>query len=146
LPNSRSGSAVKGGPSGPSEASREAAPLTAARRRLPQRIADDDASLSYIEDQYDADPPDADEPFEPDEVPGFVESTWPLFPKAGFDQLPESVKTLGSVLATAFDGDLLHMDEERRTELAQALADEGWRCFENDDLIERACGAWRYGL
>jgi len=35
LPNSRSGVAVKGGPSGPSEASREAAPLTAGLRRLP---------------------------------------------------------------------------------------------------------------
>ena len=38
LPNSRSGSAVKGGPSGPSEASREAAPLTAGERRLPGRL------------------------------------------------------------------------------------------------------------
>ena len=35
LPNSRSGPAVKGSPSGPSEASREAAPLTAGERRLP---------------------------------------------------------------------------------------------------------------
>ena len=35
LPNSRSGPAVKGGPPGPSEASREAAPLTAGPWRLP---------------------------------------------------------------------------------------------------------------
>ena len=34
LPFSRSGSAVKDGPSGPSKASREAAPLTAGERRL----------------------------------------------------------------------------------------------------------------
>ena len=34
LPSSRSGPAVKGGPTGPSEASREAAPLTAGKRRL----------------------------------------------------------------------------------------------------------------
>jgi integrase/recombinase XerD len=34
LPSSRSGPAVKGGPAGPSAASREAAPLTAAERRL----------------------------------------------------------------------------------------------------------------
>jgi hypothetical protein len=32
LPSSRSGPAVKGGPTGPSEASREAAPLTAGER------------------------------------------------------------------------------------------------------------------
>jgi hypothetical protein len=34
LPSSRSGPAVKGGPTGPSEASREAAPWTAGQRRL----------------------------------------------------------------------------------------------------------------
>ena len=34
LPSSRSGPAAKGGPTGPSEASREAAPLTAGERRL----------------------------------------------------------------------------------------------------------------
>jgi hypothetical protein len=37
LPSSRSGPAVKGGPAGPSEASREAAPLTAGERRLRSR-------------------------------------------------------------------------------------------------------------
>jgi hypothetical protein len=37
LPSSRSGPAVKGGPTGPSEASREAAPLTAGERRLRRR-------------------------------------------------------------------------------------------------------------
>jgi hypothetical protein len=37
LPSSRSGPAVKGGPTGPSEASREAASLTAGERRLRSR-------------------------------------------------------------------------------------------------------------
>jgi hypothetical protein len=37
MPSSRSGSAVKGGPTGPSEASREAAPVTAEERRLRTR-------------------------------------------------------------------------------------------------------------
>jgi hypothetical protein len=38
LPHSRSRPSVKGGPSGPSEASREAAPLTAGPRRLPPAL------------------------------------------------------------------------------------------------------------
>src|SRR5450755_2421471 len=45
LPSSRSGPAVKGGPAGPSEASREAAPLTAGERRLRRR----DRSVPTVE-------------------------------------------------------------------------------------------------
>ena len=109
-----------------------------------QSIADDEATLSYLANQFDEQLPDPNESFDPDEVPGFAEGSWPPLPQARFNQLPESVKRLGSIRATAFDGDLVHIDEERREDVAAALAHEGLPSIDDDDLIERASGAWRY--
>lgn len=111
-----------------------------------QRISDDPASLSYLTARYSDGLPDPDDAFDFDDVPGFVEGTWPRSPAENFDKLPQSVLALGSIRATAFGGDLLHIAEEQREDVAAALERDGLRCIEDDDLIERACGDWRYGL
>lgn len=106
--------------------------------------ADDEATLSYLTSHYDGGLPETDDIFDANEVPGFTEGTRPPFPKTRFGELPESVMRLGSMRATAVDGDLLHISEERRDDVVAALDGLGSGCVEDKDLIERACGSWRY--
>lgn len=107
-------------------------------------IARDDAALSYLADQYDDELPDPDASFDADEIPGFAEGRWPPFPKASTDQIPDSVRALGALCATAFDVDLVHINEARREDTIAALRRVGFDCVDDDDLIGRACGSWRY--
>jgi hypothetical protein len=46
---------------------------------------------------------------------------------------------------TAFAGEYLHIDAQRQPELMRALAAAGHEGHQaDDDLVSRACGAWRY--
>ncbi len=109
-------------------------------------VSNDTDTQAYVREHYGSELPDADEPFDPDELPGFAEGEWPAWPKAAMlDSLPHSVQALGTVRSVTFGPEFLHIDEGREQEVVEALAAEGLECrLDNDDLISRACGAWRY--
>lgn len=110
-------------------------------------ISDDAATQTYLTHQLGEDLPDDDEPFDADEVvPGFAEGSWPTFPKqAMLDWLPQSVIDLGSIRTMTLDADYLHIAERLRSIVVRALATDGHDCREDtEDLVVRACGAWRY--
>lgn len=89
-------------------------------------MTNDLATRMYLLDQYGHDLPRADEPFDPHELPGFAGGHWPRFPKeAMLEWLPQSVTMLGSSKTTAFAGSLLHIDEDLRDEVIEALGAEG---------------------
>jgi len=111
-----------------------------------QRVADDHATQSYLADQYGDELPDEDEPFDADEVPGFADGFWPPFPKeVTLSWIPMAVRQLGTVRGSAFGAEYLHIEEERRSDVIDALRSEGFASVEDtEDLVARACGAWRY--
>jgi hypothetical protein len=111
-----------------------------------QSIAADSGTLTYLADHYGEDLLEGTEPFDADELPGFADGSWPTFPKrAMLDWLPDSVTNVGITRPTAFAGDYLHIDAQLQPEAMQALAAAGHECQEADnDLVSRACGAWRY--
>jgi hypothetical protein len=111
-----------------------------------QSVAGDSATLAYLADQYGEDLPSGTEVFDADELPGFADGSWPTFPKhAMLEWLPPSATKLGTIRPTAFAGEYLHIDAQRQPEVMRALAAAGYECQEaDDDLVSRACGAWRY--
>lgn len=110
-------------------------------------VADDAATRSYLEDAFDGDLPDADRPFNAEEVPGFADGDWPTWPQqAMLEWLPSSVEELGTIETTMFSGDYLHLDESLFDDAVEALAAEGFESYEDPGVdVITACGAWQYG-
>lgn len=109
-------------------------------------VADDAATRRYLEDAFDNELPDADRPFDAEELPGFADGDWPTWPKqAMLEWLPNSVTSLGTIETTMLNGDYLHLDESLVDDVIEALAAEGIEAYEDPGtIVSTACGAWRY--
>lgn len=112
------------------------------------RVEQDQATQEYLSYHFGDDLPAPDEQFDSSDLPGFDDGDWPAWPKQKMlDWLPDAVQTLGSVYATAINGDALHIDEALLDAVIDALAAEGIDCSQDaDGIVQTACGAWRYGL
>lgn len=110
------------------------------------RIANDAETQADVKDQYEGRLPSPDDPFDADELSGFAEYDWPTWPKqAMLDWLPASVKNLGICESTLTTGPFLHLDEGLGDKVIEALAEEGVECHQDsEDVVIRACGAWRH--
>lgn len=117
-------------------------------RELQAAIAEDPVTIDYLKDAYDGELPDAADPVDPEELPGFADGDWPLWPKrAMLDWLPASVVELGTVRSTLMNDPYLELDASRFDDVVAALAAENIECYQDRaDLVTTACGAWRYGL
>jgi hypothetical protein len=112
---------------------------------LLQRIRDEPQLLRDLRERYGEDLPDGTEPFDADEIAGFADGNWPAYPKREMVRwLPESIVALGVVSPTLFGGDFMQIDAARRRDVILGLRRLGSTCREDDDLVARACGAWRY--
>jgi hypothetical protein len=109
-------------------------------------VARDHDTLAYIADRLGPDLPSEAEDFDPEDIPGFAESEWPLWPKRGMlEWLPESVKVLGSIKETLLSGAFLQCDAGSVEQVIAALREEGFESVPDaDELLDRACGTWRY--
>ena len=110
-------------------------------------VADDAETTAYLAEEYDGELPEPDEPFDPDEIPGFPDGVWPTWPqRAMLDWLPPSVLRLGTLKDSLTSGLFVHLPEQLEDEVIEALEAEGieWR-FDSGDLVERACGGERLG-
>jgi hypothetical protein len=107
----------------------------------------DPDTAHYVERQFGDELPGVDATFDPEEIPGFTDGHWPSWPKqAMLDWLPASVQALGTIGETRLTGSFLHLDDDRRDDVIAALHAEGLECeADTQDLVARACGAWRYG-
>ncbi len=108
-------------------------------------VSADDVTLDELAHKFD-ELPAKDVPFDPEDIHGFSDGDWPAWPAAKMlDWLPESVQTLGTLHDTLMNGCFLEFDEELLGAVIAALAAEGIDAQEDDDsLVVRACGAWRY--
>lgn len=108
-----------------------------------ESVADDPETQAYLADQYSSLLPSPSKPFDANDVPGFAEGIWPVWPKqAMLDWLPASIKNLGEVRDSMMTGPFLHLPESLEDEVIDALEAEGfeWR-YDLDDLVVRACGS-----
>jgi hypothetical protein len=79
------------------------------------------------------------EPFEP---PGsFYDGDWPGWPaQEMLNWVPESVQDkFGQCVGSVINGPYLELDWEDRHEIVKALESEGFRCVEDQNLVD---GAW----
>jgi hypothetical protein len=115
-------------------------------REFLSRVASDGETTGYLEDQYGGELPRPDDPFDPEDIPGFRDGDWPLWPKAEMLYwIPPSVRALGTVKDSLLSGSFLHLDEARRDEVVAAMVASRLEFqAETEDLVSRACGAWRY--
>jgi hypothetical protein len=112
------------------------------------RLEQDQAAQEYLSNHFGDDLPAPEEQFDSSDLPGFDDGDWPAWPQQKMlDWLPDAVQTLGSVYATAINGDALHIDETLLDAVIAALAAEGIDCSQDSaGIVQTACGAWRYGL
>ena len=90
--------------------------------------------------------PVRDAPFVADDINGFADGDWPAWPLVGMlEWLPESVQELGTVEHTLMNGTSLVIGEGLLDAVIDALAAEGVESYQDpEDLVTKACGAWRY--
>jgi hypothetical protein len=112
------------------------------------RVRDDDDTQEYLAYQYEDERPDPDQPFDAEDLMGPSEGDWPAWPNQKMlDWLPDSVLALGDHGRSAVSGPMVEFDPRSLRDVIDACAAEGIRCVEDDDgLVTRACGAWRYGM
>ena len=115
-------------------------------REFLEAVASDRITTDHLKRIYDGELPAGDDPFDPDELPGFTDGYWPAWPKRAMrNWLPQSVHELGRVQDTLGNGEYLQLDEAALDAVIEALADEGIDSYEDpDELVTTACGAWRY--
>ncbi|HLI76842.1 MAG TPA: hypothetical protein VKV02_07845 [Acidobacteriaceae bacterium] len=102
--------------------------------------------LREVRERYDEELPEESETFNPDEIRGFTEGDWPEHPKERMiGSIPASIASLGVVGPTLFGEGLLQIAPDSRHEVMHRLRQLGVSYREDDGLISRACGAWRYG-
>ena len=98
-----------------------------------------------VRDRYGEEFPEASEEFSLDQLPGAYEGDWPALPTEKMAKwLPDTILKLGIRTPTLFGAELLKIDPCRRGQVVVRLRRLGLRCREDDELISRACGAWRY--
>ena len=99
-----------------------------------ERVRDDADTQQYLAYQYEDERPEPDEPFDAMDLPGFGEGDWPAWPSQKMlDWMPDSVVALGTLGATAINGDMLEFDPRSLRDVVDACAAEGIRCVEDDD-------------
>lgn len=108
-------------------------------------IGTDADTLAYLADSLGPDLPAGDEAFAPDDIPGFAEGDWPVWPQRRMmTWLPGSVLTLGSIHQTLLNGPYLQLDEASQELVISTLRRAGFECFpDTEGLLDRACGSWR---
>jgi hypothetical protein len=112
---------------------------------LLREIGMDPLLLKEVRAQYGDELPDDAEPFEREQIPGCYEGDWPAIPaELMASWLPDSIADLGTSGPTLFGGDLMRVAPGHRCEVLMRLQQLGLRCLEDDDLVSRASGAWRY--
>jgi hypothetical protein len=113
---------------------------------LLREIGTDDHLLTEVRAQYGDELPDAAESFERDQIRGCIEGDWPPIPaELMASWLPDSIADLGTSGRTLFAEDLMRVAPGHRGEVLMRLQQLGLRCREDDDLVSRASGSWRYG-
>jgi len=109
-------------------------------------IEDHPELLREVRERYGDELPEESEAFNADEVRGFSEGDWPAHPKElMIGSIPEPVASLGVVAPTLFGEGLLEIAPGSRREVLRRLERLGVSYREDDGLISRACGAWRFG-
>lgn len=85
--------------------------------------------------------PGAQEPFNEDMIRGIRDGDWPEWPaQEMLHWVPESVQIFGNVRDSCLNGDFLWLDWEKEAEIVTAMADAGYSCRRDDELIEAAHG------
>jgi hypothetical protein len=113
---------------------------------LLRKIDADARLLEEVRAQYGDELPDDAEPFEREQIPGCYEGDWPSIPAELMAScLPGSVAVLGTSGPTLLGGDLMRVASGHRSEVLMRLQQLGLDCREDDDLVSRASGGWRYG-
>jgi hypothetical protein len=109
-------------------------------------VARDLATARELAAKFGDELPAREDAFDPDDIYGFADGDWPAWPmQKMLDWLPESVQQLGTIQATAINGDALEIDEDLLQEVIEALAAEGFEGYEDPGAtVQAACGAWRY--
>lgn len=113
---------------------------------LLNRIQDYPEVLREVRERYGEELPVGSYAFDADDIRGFSEGDWPEHPRETMIRtLPDSIASLGVVGPTLFGEGLLRIAPGRRRDVVQRLRQLGVLYREDDGLVSRACGGWRYG-
>jgi hypothetical protein len=82
--------------------------------------------------------PGPDEPFDPDEIGGYRDGDYPTWPaQYMLDWMPDEIRQkFGSVGYSRVSGSALSLEPEDKDAIVQALEKLGYRCVEDQQLIE----------
>ena len=108
---------------------------------------DPEAPLSAAWEEYRRIPPGRrmpleDDPFSPEQIPGFCDGDWPAWPaQEMLDWVPESIQSrFGHNEETLLNGSFLNFDPAQEDAIVAAFREEGYTCQRNDDLVLQASG------
>jgi hypothetical protein len=98
-----------------------------------------------VELAFDDEEVDRDAPFDAEQIGAFTDGDWPTWPAgAMLEWLPADVVALGRVERTAISGDMLDLPRDRLDDVMARLTASGVTVERDDDIVDRACGGWRY--
>jgi hypothetical protein len=86
--------------------------------------------------------PAADDPFDPNQVPGYGDGDWPEWPaQRMLEWMPEDIRQrFGEIATSVFNSDFLEIDPRSESEVVAALKGAGYTCIRDDHLVELASG------
>ncbi len=113
---------------------------------LLDRIGCEQGLVDEVSQRFGEELPGGEESFDVYDIHGYGEGGWPPSPfELMMRWLPPAVTDLGAVSRTLLGDDLLRIDPGSRSKVELLLAQLGVRFSEDDSMVSRACGAWRYG-
>lgn len=115
-------------------AASEASAWGGLREAMPRRHYDE--AIAQLGEE-----PAASEEFASDQIPGLSEGDWPEWPaQEMLNWMPAQAQALGSVEDSTLNGSFLALDPQKAEEVVSAVEEVGYKCFEDDLLVQEASG------